>query len=183
MLAAAALFVLLLTVVIAGCGGSTSGASTESQAQITAALTTKLGPVTKRAVQDVIDRQLGRTSFPGDPLTRKVVLTPEAGGTFVDIYLNRLPCSDVGLVLQCKAEQLPGDAVLAAQKVASVLFHEYSGISRVQISLYGTTLQEKNLLAAKIMITKADAARIDWYSLNEKNAPQVVSYWWTDPSV
>ncbi len=175
---------LLLTIILAsGCDGSTPGASTESQAQRTAALTTKLGPVTKAAVQNVIDRQLGRTGFPGEPLTRKVVLTPAADGTFVDIYLNRLPCADVGLLLQCEARQLPGDGVEAAQKVTSVLFNEYTGISRVQISLYGTTLQDKNRLAVKIMITKADATRIDWASLSEKNAPHVASYWWADPSV
>ncbi len=166
----------------AGCGGS-SGASTASQAEITAALTTKLGPVTKEAVQEVVDRRLGRTGFPGEPLTRNIVLTPEAGGTFVDISLNRLPCSDVGLILNCAADQLPGDAAEAAQRVMSVLFNEYSGISRVRISLYGTTLQDQNRLAVKIMITKADAAKIDWASLSEKNAPKLASYWWTDPSV
>ena len=166
---------LLAGLAATGCGSSVP-ASADDQVNTGPLTITSKGPVNKEGIQATLDRQLGDAGIAGQPVTRSITLTPEAGGVFVDIQLNR--------TASCHPGQLVGTVVDITKHVMSSTFR-YSDVSRVQISLYGPTelVQDKDKLAARVMVTKEQSTKIDWAAFTDQNAAQLSSEYWIEPSI
>jgi hypothetical protein len=195
-LSALLLLIFAAALLAVGCGTGASGATTTAGAG-TSTLNTvnghivRQGPVTQDAVKQIISHELGDKGEMGEALVRNVALTPEAGGTFVQIDINRTDCPMIGMHMVCTANQLPGVAATMTRGVMSVLF-EYSDVSRVQINLYSdlATMIDMNStgsmnekLLVKTMFTRDAAAKIDWASYSQDNAAKLASSYWVDPAV
>jgi hypothetical protein len=133
-------------------------------------------PISKELVENLVTRKLGDAGAQGQPVIRSITLTPEAGGMYLAIDLNR--------TASCHAGALVGTSVTMAQQVMSALFR-YPDVSRVQMTLYGPTeeFQDKDKQAVRIMVTKESAAKIDWFQFKETTVASLASEYWIEPSV
>ncbi|MCL6107034.1 MAG: hypothetical protein M1309_06810 [Actinobacteria bacterium] len=186
--------VLAAALVAWGCGGSYVTPPVETNTQSLGTLTgriTRPGRVTKDDVQQVIDHELGTKGVMQEPLVRNITLTPAAGGTSIDIDMNRTECPMIAMEMVCTPEQLPGVAADATQKVASILF-EYKDVSRVQINLYSDLQTSVNMtgsmnmdqpLVVKTVITRAAAVKMDWSAYSEDTAAKMASDYWVNPAI
>jgi len=143
----------------------------------TGALTTKTkDPISKEAIETLINRKLGDAGVQGQPVIRSITLTPEANGVYVNMELNRTST--------CHAGALVGTAVTMAQQTMSAIFR-YPDVGRVQLTLYGPTesAADKDKQAVRIMVTKDAAGKIDWFQFTEKTVPTLASEYWIEPAV
>lgn len=174
---------ILITAVTATLGLVGSGCSDSGSAQNnpfdagTGPITTKTkGPITQDVVEKLITRKLGDAGVQGQPVIRSVTLTPETGGTFVSMELNR--------TASCHPGALVGTSVTMAQQVMSAIFL-YPDVSRTQLTLYGPTedAKDKDKQAVRILVTKEAASKIDWFQFNESTVASLSSDFWVEPSV
>lgn len=144
----------------------------------TGSFTTKTskGPVSQEAVDSIVKRKLGDTDLAGKPMVRSIAITPEEGGQHVEIEISRTS--------SCHPGQVVGTAVTAAQQIMSAVFR-YDDVSSIRLGLYGTTEEPKDLdkLAVRIMVTKAGAAKIDWFQFNDQNVETLASEFWAEPEI
>ena len=179
----------------AGCGGtSNAGAATTagtSTLDMVNGHIVRQGPVTQDDVKQIISHELGDKGEMGEALVRNITLTPEAGGTFVQIDINRTDCPMIGMHMVCTADQLPDVAATMTRSVMSILF-EYSDVSRVQLNLYSdlatmidmhSTGSMSERLLVKTVFTRDAAAKTDWASYSQDNAAKLASGYWVDPAV
>jgi len=133
-------------------------------------------PVSKEAVEALVIRKLGESSAAGEPVIRSITLTPEADGVFVNLELNR--------TASCHAGALVGTAVSMSQQIMSALFR-YPDVSRIQLSLYGTTesAADKDKVAVRVMVTKQAASKIDWFQFKDTTVTTLATEFWVEPSV
>lgn len=165
----------LMIFTAAGCGSSAAEGNPFDVG--TGPITTKAkGPISREVVQNLITRKLGDSGIQGQPVIRDVTLTPEAGGTFVSMELNR--------TASCHPGALVGTSVTMSQQVMSAVFL-YPDVSRVQLTLYGPTedVKDKDKQAVRILVTRDAAAKIDWFQFNESTVASLSSEFWVEPSV
>lgn len=169
---------LLTVTILAGCGGDTTerpkyeavtGGSMTGPAK-------PKDPISKEAVEKIVTRKLGDAGIAGQPVLRQLTLTPEAGGTFVDIQLNR--------TASCHPGQLVGTAVSMSQNVMSAVFR-YPDVARVQLTLFGTTesIEDKDKAAVRILVTKDVAANLDWFQFTDANVEKLAAEFWAEPGI
>ncbi len=159
----------------AGCSDSTQKARMPDIG--TGPLTTLTkDPISKDAVEKLVNRKLGDAGVAGQPVIRSITITPEAGGKSVAIDLNR--------TASCHPGQLIGSSVTMSQQLMSALFR-YPDVSRVQLALYGLTdePQDLNTKVTQIMVTREAAAKIDWAQFSDANVEKLASEFWAEPSV
>ncbi|MFA5801128.1 MAG: hypothetical protein WC911_01490 [Thermoleophilia bacterium] len=171
------LLVALAAVSVLALGCSDNNDKASALNTDTGAITTKTKePVSKQVVETLVTRKLGDAGAAGLPVIRSVTLTPEANGTFVNIELNRTE--------SCHAGALVGTAVTMSQQVMSALFR-YPDVSRVQMSLYGTTEApaDKDTQAVRVMVTKDAASKIDWFQFKDTTVSTLASEFWVEPMV
>jgi len=143
----------------------------------TGAITTKTKePISKEAVEALVTRKLGNAGVAGQPVIRAVTLTPEAGGVYVNLELNRTE--------SCHAGALVGTAVTISQQVMSLVFR-YPDVSRMQLSLYGTTEEaaDKDKLGVRVMVTRETASNIDWFQFKDTTVSTLATEFWVEPSI
>lgn len=143
----------------------------------TGAITNKTkDPISKEAIETLVTRKLGDAGIAGQPVIRSLTLTPEAGGVFVNLELNR--------TASCHAGALVGTAVTMSQQVMSAVFR-YPDVNRMQLSLYGTTEEavDKDKLGVRVMVTKEAAAKIDWFQFKDTTVSTLATEFWVEPSI
>lgn len=174
-LAASTVAVALLGFMVSGCGSSSAENNPFDAG--TGPVTTKTkGPISENVIENLVTRKLGDAGIQGQPVIRSVTLTPEAGGTFVDMELNRTS--------SCHPGALVGTAVTMAQQVMSAVFL-YPDVSRAQLTLYGTTedAKDKDKQAVRILVTREAAAKIDWFQFSESTVASLSTEFWVEPGV
>lgn len=169
------LILLAALLTIAGCGSSTTERPTYDV--VTGPVTTKAkDPVSQDAVEKIVTRKLGDAGIAGQPVIRTITLTPEAGGVFADIQLNRTS--------SCHPGQLVGTAISMSQDVMSAIFR-YPDVGRVQLTVFGTTEmpEDKDKPAARIMLTKAATANLDWFQFTNATVEKLSTEFWVEPNI
>jgi hypothetical protein len=166
-------------VALGGCSGDSGSAeSTANTSTGSEHVTLKAkDPVTKEAVTKMVTRKVGSVDYAGDPIIRKITLSPEGGGTFVDIAVGRPP--------SCHPGQVVGYITEMSRGFMSSLFL-YPDVVKVQVTLYGTTEDHstKNDMAARDLMTKADADKIDdWFKFDENTIGQMSTEYWVEPTI
>jgi len=170
----AVFFVSALTVIVSGCGGTAERPTYDLGS---GPITTKAkDPISQSAVEQIVTHKLGEAAAAGQPVIRQVTLTPEAGGVFVSIDLNRTS--------SCHPGALVGTAVTMAKNVMSALFL-YPDVSKAQITLYGTTVDAANANkpAVRIMITKDSAAKVDWFQFSDTTVEKYSTEFWAEADI
>lgn len=134
------------------------------------------GPITQEAVERMITRKMGNVGVNNQPLIRKVSLIPEADGIFVDIHVNRPPSCHLGIIVTYTVDM--------SKQFMSALFL-YPDVAKVQLNLYGTTdeVADKDKLAARVVVNRASAEKIDWFNFNAQTAPQLATEYWIEPTI
>jgi hypothetical protein len=171
------LAVMALATALTAFGCSDSNEKTSAFDIGTGAITNKTKePISKEAIEALVTRKLGDAGVAGQPVIRSLNLTPEAGGVFVNIELNR--------TASCHAGALVGTAVTMSQQVMSAVFR-YPDVSRMQLSLYGTTedAADKDKLGVRVMVTKEAAAKIDWFQFKDTTASTLATEFWVEPTI
>jgi hypothetical protein len=158
---------------VAGCGDK--AAESPSYDIGTGSFTTKTskGPVNEEAVNNIISRKLGETDLAGKPMVKGLVITPEGDGKHVDIGISR--------TASCHPGQVIGIAVGAAQQIMSAVFR-YDDVSSIGLTLYGTTEEaaDSDKEAVKISVSKASAAKIDWFQFTDATVETMADSFWAD---
>ena len=169
--------VLTIAIVLTAFGCSDSNDKSGAFDIGTGPITTKAkDPITKEAVEALVTRKLGDAGNAGQPVIRSVTLTPDANGNYVNIELNR--------TASCHAGALVGTATNMSQQVMSALFR-YPDVSRIQLSLYGTTedLKDKDKLGVRILVNKDAASKIDWFQFKDTTVSTLASEFWVEPTI
>lgn len=162
-------------IMLSGCGDSTSAKPAVDVGTGPATVKAK-DPISKEAVEKIVSRKLGDTAAAGEPMIRNLTLTPETNGVFVNIDLNR--------TTSCHPGALTGTTVTISQQVMAALFL-YPDVSRVQVTIYGTTdaAADKDKAATTVMVDKATATNIDWFQFNDSTVEKLATSFWADPVV
>lgn len=170
----------LVLLVPAGCsdngeGGDANGAA-QSDTQ-NSNIEIDKGTVNQEDVENMIYRKVGTIDYANDPIIRQVALTEEPGGTAVTIGVGRPP--------SCHPGQVVGYITEMSRGFMSSLFL-YDEVSRVEVSLYGTTedVADSNVLAAKAVMTREDADKIDdWFAFDENTISEMATEYWVEPEI
>ncbi|MHB1389765.1 MAG: hypothetical protein ACYCXF_00800 [Thermoleophilia bacterium] len=165
------------TALIAGCGSGTSEKPTyDAIAGTATALAPPKDPISKDAVVKIVTHKIGEEGIAGVPIIRQITLTPETGGTFVDIQLNR--------TASCHPGQLVGTAISMSQNVMSAIFR-YTDVTRVQLTIFGTTdlAADKDKPVARILVTKKVASTIDWFQFDDAHVEKLATEFWVEPTI
>ena len=179
-----------------GCGGSgNAGAATTaagtSTLQTRNGRLVRQGPVTQDDIKQIVNEVVGQNGEMGEPIIRKITLTPTAGGTAVTMDLTRTDCPMIGMHMVCSADQLPSVAATMSSGIMSIVF-EYADVAQVQINLYAdlTTMIDmtsnsgmKDVLVATTMFSRAAADKTDWSAYSASNAPKTATSYWLNPAV
>jgi hypothetical protein len=84
----------------------------------------------------------------------------------------------------CHDGAVVGTVSTFSQKTMSALF-KYPDISRVDVTLYGTTqdASSNSEVAVKITVDRDSARNIDWFALNDTNLASLVTSFYMDPRI
>lgn len=166
-----ALLTILGTLIFltAGCGTEEQAADGSADTGTTETVAPKA--LTPELLQEMAARRIGEAR-----LVRTATLTGDGNNKVVLFEVIRPEVCHDGAVV--------GTVATFSQKTMSALF-KYPEVSRVDVVLYGTTVDpsSNNEVAVRITVDRNSAEKIDWFALNDQNLASLVTTFYIDPRV
>ncbi|MDO8736855.1 MAG: hypothetical protein Q7K29_07200 [Thermoleophilia bacterium] len=166
---AAASSLVLLILVMSGCGTEEKTADTGTEPFV--AETTSQKPLNQQFLYEMAVKRIG------DPnLVRTASISGEGSDKVVTFEVVRPAVCHDGAVV--------GTVSTFSQKTMSSLF-KYPEVSRVDVVLYGTTqdASSNNEVAVKVTVDRNSAQKIDWFALSDTNLADLVTTFYIDPRI
>lgn len=166
------LALLALAAVAAGCGSEASVEEDKTRSSTGSRTTTGPKEATDEYVKKLAVRRIG------DPdLVRTAQVTTGAEGG-KDILI------EIGRPYTCHDGAVVGEVALFTQQTMGLLFKD-PAVQKISITMYGVTLEpgDTDSVAMTLMVDRAVADTIDWFSFDHTNMLRLVNAYYLDPAI